>query len=116
MGASDVERCGFRVSRTTDINSFVSQKQQYHVHVAFLASNVKRRSIPCIFCIHVNMGVLEKDFHDLKMSKAAGTMKRGVFSLRSNPIQIDSWVIGEEIHKSKVAGCAGIPQLLFFGH
>jgi len=52
--------------------------------------------------------MLQQDFHNWKMSKATGTMKRNVIILWDNPIHIDSWVIGKVLDKISVPFRAGI--------
>ena len=57
--------------------------------VPLLAGKVKWSGTSLVFNIHLNLWMLQQDLHNLKMSKAAGTMKGSVCSVRANPIHID---------------------------
>jgi len=43
-------------------------------------------------------------------------MKRKVISAWSNPVDIDSWIIGKVLNNFEMARGAGVPQLLLLGN
>ena len=89
--AGHKERGGAVYVWSVDVAPVVSQ-EQCHVQLAFLACEKEGSGPSCVLCIHLNLWVPQQDFHNMKVSKATGTVKRSVALFRSNPIYIYGWL------------------------
>ena len=69
----------------------------------------------CLWLVDLDHWVLEEELYDGKLPIKASPVEGCSVGSWISPIEIDSWVIGKDLHKIKVARGAGFPQLLLFG-